>query len=201
MSQMGLFGDELSGEDLSVSIVRQAISPADSDRLYAHLMEQIPWQQDYLTMFGKKAPLPRLTSWFGEGGTTYTYSGITMNPNPWTAELLEAKRIVEELSDAQFNALLLNLYRDGQDSVAWHADDEVELGPTPTIGSLSLGSPRTFQLRRKDDPSDRRQLELASGDLVIMSGYTQKYWLHRIPKTSKKVGPRINLTFRGIETF
>jgi alkylated DNA repair dioxygenase AlkB len=108
--------------------------------------------------------------------------------------------VVEQHAKVRFNSLLLNQYRDGQDGVAWHADDEPELGVRPIIGSLSFGAIRKFQLRLKDNPSEKREIEIGSGDLVVMSGNTQASWLHQVPKTSRVVGPRINLTFRQISS-
>ena len=198
MSQMNLFGNQLSGEGLDVKLVTQLFDGRTSEEYFQSLLAGIPWQQDEIVMFGKKTPLPRLTSWFGDRGATYTYSGITMKPHEWTVELLEIKKAVEVHAGVVVNSRLLNQSRNGRDGVAWHADDERELGSKPVIGSLSFGAVRKFQLRRKDDPMVKQEVELASGDLLIMSGRTQELWLHQIPKTSPKVGPRINLTFRQI---
>jgi len=197
---MDLFGDELTGPDLDVTLVRQAFPAQDSAQYFERLLETVPWQQDEIVMFGKKTPLPRLTAWFGDRGASYTYSGITMQPHEWSEDLLVIKDVVESYAHVRFNSLLLNQYRNGQDGVAWHADDEPELGAQPVIGSLSFGAARKFQLRRKDDPNEKREIELSSGDLLVMSGNTQALWLHQVPKTSKVVGPRINLTFRQIAT-
>jgi alkylated DNA repair dioxygenase AlkB len=200
MSQMDLFGDELSGPDLDVTLVRQAFGPEDSAIYFERLIQAIPWQQDEVVMFGKKTPLPRLTAWFGDRGASYTYSGITMQPHEWSEDLLAIRAVVEQHAKVRFNSLLLNQYRNGQDGVAWHADDEPELGAQPIIGSLSFGAVRKFQLRLKNDPSEKREIELESGDLVVMSGRTQISWLHQVPKTSRVIGPRINLTFRQISS-
>jgi alkylated DNA repair dioxygenase AlkB len=198
MSQMNLFGNQLSGEGLDVKLVSKLFDGRTSEEYFQSLLIGIPWQQDEIVMFGKKTPLPRLTAWFGNRGAAYTYSGITMKPHEWTAELLKIKEAVEVHAGVVFNSLLLNQYRNGRDGVAWHADDERELGPNPVIGSLSFGAVRKFQLRRKDNPMVKQEVELASGDLLVMSGRTQEFWLHQVPKTSAKVGPRINLTFRQI---
>ena len=200
MSQMDLFGDELSGPDLDVTLVRQAFGPEDSAIYFERLIQDIPWQQDEVVMFGKKTPLPRLTAWFGDQGASYTYSGITMQPHEWSEDLLAIRAVVEQHAKVRFNSLLLNQYRNGQDGVAWHADDEPELGAQPIIGSLSFGAVRKFQLRLKNDPSEKREIEIGSGDLVVMSGRTQASWLHQVPKTSRVIGPRINLTFRQISS-
>ena len=124
----------------------------ESDRLYKSLLENIPWQQDTIKMYGKEIPLPRLTAWFGDADKKYTYSGIQMKPHCWTDELLEIKFRIEEVACVQFSSVLLNLYRTGKDSVAWHSDDEKELKCNPIIGSVSFGAVRPFQLKHKNDP-------------------------------------------------
>ena len=138
-------------------------------------------------------PIPRLTAWHGAAG--YVYSGIRLTPAAWTPPLLELKALAERLAGERFNSVLLNLYRDGRDSVSWHADNEPGLGRDPVIASLSLGAVRRFQLkhRRLDE---RLALDLPHGSCLIMAGATQHHWLHQLPKTTRPVGPRINLTFR-----
>ena len=155
-------------------------------------------------MFGKEIPIPRLTAWFGDPEKTYTYSGILNQPHDWKLipELDDMREKLDQACSANFNSVLLNLYRDGNDSVDWHADDERELGPEPIIASVSLGETRTFDFRSKYDSKHKRSFELFSGDVVIMSGATQRHWEHRVPKTAERIrfstGPRINLTFRTI---
>lgn len=171
-----------------------------SEKIYAELMQQTAWRQDAITLFGKTMPLPRLTAWYGDPGKSYTYSGIPMDPQPWTPTLKWIKEAIEPVCEVTFNSVLLNLYRDGNDSVAWHSDDEPELGENPVIGSVSLGAARKFAFKHKKEPTKYKvqSLELTSGSLLIMRGATQHHWYHQIPKTSKKVGSRINLTFRVI---
>ena len=171
----------------------------DSDRLYRHLRDETLWQQDQIKYFGKMIDLPRKTAWYGDTDKPYTYSGIPMKPHPWTNDLHEIKQKIETKANVSFSSVLLNLYRDGKDSVAWHCDDERELGINPVIGSVSFGETRTFKLRHLEDKSLVVKIELTHGSFVLMRGETQHKWEHEIPKTSKKLTPRINLTFRVIK--
>ena len=136
--------------------------------------------------------------WYGDKNKSYTYSGITMTPLPWTKELLKVRKEIEVFSQQEFNSVLLNYYRSGDDSVSWHSDDEDELGELPVIGSVSFGGLRKFRFRNKEDKTQTRTYELENGSLLLMKGNTQKYWEHEVPKTKKKVLVRINLTFRFI---
>jgi alkylated DNA repair dioxygenase AlkB len=142
--------------------------------------------------------VPRLTAWHGDPGAVYTYSNIRMEPEPWTPLLESIRDRVSEFCKAEFNSVLLNLYRDGNDSMGWHSDDEKELGPQPTIASLSFGAERTFKFRHKFNRSLKHSMTLSHGSLMVMQGETQALWQHSLPKTRKKVFPRINLTFRRI---
>ncbi len=171
---------------------------ADRAGLLARIDETTVWRQELIRMYGKEMPVPRLTAWHGDPGRTYSYSQIALEPVPWTAPLLALKAMVEAASGVAFNSVLLNLYRDGRDSVAWHSDDEPELGPRPVIASVSLGAPRRFHLRRKADHGDRADITLTDGSLLLMAGSTQHEWEHQVPKTATKVGPRVNLTFRTV---
>lgn len=174
------------------------LQPDVSDVLFTDLLHSINWQQDQIKIYDRQIPLPRLTAWYGDPGTTYHYSGITMQPQPWTAALIQIKQAIEPLAEIQFNSVLLNLYRNGRDSVAWHSDDEPELGQNPVIGSVSFGATRRFCLRHKLDRSLKQELALTHGSVLLMRGPTQQFWQHQIPKTNKLVEPRINLTFRVI---
>ena len=165
------------------------------------LRESIDWKHQPIKMFGRSVMQPRLTAWYGDEGTEYSYSGLMNYPVPWNSRLHEIKKKVEELSKHKFNSVLLNLYRDGQDSMGWHQDNEVELGVNPTIASVSFGAIRQFQMRHKFDKSiPKLDIGLQDGSVLIMSGETQKYWQHQVPKTKKLLGERINLTFRSILT-
>jgi len=179
--------------DGSVLLYPDALPPAAADRLFGLLRGGIDWRQEIATVMGRRLPIPRLTAWHGEAG--YVYSGIRMTPAPWTPPLLELKALAERLAGQSFNSVLLNLYRDGRDSVSWHADNEPGLGRDPVIASLSLGAVRRFQLRHRR-LHERLTLDLPHGSCLIMAGATQHHWLHQLPKTKAPVGPRINLTFR-----
>lgn len=170
----------------------------ESDSIFKTLLETIQWKQDKIMMYGKELPLPRLSAWYGDSNKPYTYSGIKLNPLPWTIELLEIKAKIEEEAKVKFSSVLLNRYRDGQDYVGWHTDAEKELGKNPVIGSVNFGATRKFQFRRIDDHKEKFELELKHGTLLIMGGTTQHFWQHQVPKTATKIGERLNLTFRVI---
>lgn len=176
-----------------------AMALPTADSCWAALLSETPWQQDWITLYGKRHPLPRLTAWYGDAGTIYTYSGITMQPQAWTPTLLALKTALERVAQTAFNSVLLNYYRTGQDSMGWHSDDEPELGPNPIIASLSLGGTRRFVLRHRCDRTvEKVEFALGHGSLLIMQGTTQHFWQHQVPKTAKPTAPRINLTFRAI---
>lgn len=158
----------------------------------------IQWKQDVISMYGKRIQLPRLTAWYGDSGKVYTYSGITSIANEWNRGLLDLKREIEQFAGVEFNSVLLNWYRDGTDHLAWHADDEKELGLNPVIASANFGEPRDFILRKIDEPSTKISLPLNHGTLLLMRGELQHYWQHSVPKRMRAVKPRFNLTFRRI---
>lgn len=202
---MGLFNNSeqqiISIEDGELHFWESCLTLADSDSYFQQLLQELDWQQDHLTLGKRVIPIPRLQAWYGDANTTYTYSGLTMNPKPWTDTLKILKNRCEELAGKTFNSVLANQYRDGNDSVSWHADDEPELGHNPVIASLSLGDSRTFQLKhqtKKHLPTQK--LELTHGSLLIMKGETQHHWKHQIAKTKRVKQPRINLTFRYVAT-
>jgi alkylated DNA repair dioxygenase AlkB len=194
--QHALFEEQPTGPGLGLTIIRSAVDVAAADAVFTALRTKVAWRQDHLKMFGNLIPVPRLESWVADEGLDYTYSGIHHEPDPWIDELVELRDLSSSHTGTRFNSVLCNLYRDGSDGVDWHADDEPEFGPMPVIASWSLGATRRFDLRRVDDHSIKVELELHHGDLVIMSGTTQELWRHRVPKTKKPVGERINLTFR-----
>jgi len=171
---------------------------AEANRLFNDLLQQVLWQQDDITLFGKTHKQPRLTALYNDNNKPYTYSGITMKSHIFNELLLNIKNKVESVSKHKFNSVLINLYRDGNDSNGWHADNEKELGINPSITSISFGASRIFKFRHRMNPKESHKLELKHGSLLIMQGEMQHYWLHQIPKTKKEVGKRINLTFRFI---
>ena len=171
----------------------------EADILFDQLTSDIPWQQDDIRVFGKVHPQPRLTALFGNEGKSYSYSNIKMQPHPWNPLLQKIKSRVESVSETNFTTILLNLYRDGKDSNGWHADNEKELGTNPIIASVSFGTERIFQLKHNTISNLKQNILLEHGSLLLMKGTTQHFWKHQIPKTSKTIGSRINLTFRVIE--
>lgn len=190
-------GETLINRDGEVIFYQEIFNDKQSEYLLNILQNEIAWRQDYIKMMGQILPLPRLTAWYGDSDKSYTYSGINMNPLAWTDTLLYIKERAETLAGTKFNSVLLNFYRDGRDSVAWHSDDEPELGKNPVIASVSFGSTRKFSLKHKQE-EDIINLELTSGSLLIMRGATQHHWLHQLPKTNHNISARINLTFRNI---
>lgn len=162
------------------------------------LVEQTPWQQPELFIHGRYHRTPRLTAWYGEPEARYRYSGKVHEPLPWTALLDDIRqRLMAEVGQA-LNAVLLNYYRDGQDSMGWHSDAEPELGREPLIASLNLGGSRRFDLRRVGATRIEHSLTLEHGSLLVMRGPTQHHWQHQVAKTRQACAPRLNLTFRLI---
>lgn len=202
------------------------LSHDEADKLFDILKKNVQWNQNYYTNYrtGEKLPQPRLTAWYAnDSGMAYSYSGITELVQPWLPELLDIKSKIENITKADYNSVLLNFYRDGKDSVGYHADDEKELGINANIASISLGNARKFILEQYKELNDWRideahkseyikpssnviEYELTHGSLLVMSGTTQQYWKHSIPKAIltpgqikmgvQPIGPRINLTFR-----
>lgn len=170
----------------------------EADAIFDQLKEETPWQQDDIRVFGKIHPQPRLTALFGNEGKLYSYSNIKMQPHPWNPLLQKIKSKIESVSETNFTTVLLNLYRDGKDGNGWHADNEKELGTNPIIASVSFGAERVFQLKHNSIPNLKQNILLEHGSLLLMKGTTQHFWKHQIPKTSKPIGERINLTFRII---
>jgi len=189
----------LQTKDSEVYYMPDFMARKNADTLFEELMDTIPWRSDKITVFGKTYDQPRLTAWFGGEGKSYSYSGITMEPVAFPGLLMELKTKIEIATDTKFNSCLANLYRDGQDSNGWHSDDEKELGINPAIASVSLGEARYFHLRHKSEHSLKEKLLLQPGSLLMMRGTTQHHWQHQVPKTKRKIGSRINLTFRYIQ--
>lgn len=180
-------------EDGELSFLER-LSVPDGDML-ARLIAETAWRAEFITVWGKRHPQPRLSAWYGEA--RYRYSGITLDPLPFTALQLVLKQAVEQACGHRFNSVLLNYYRDGRDSMGFHSDDEPELGVRPAIASLSFGAPRTFILKHKRSPAQMK-LSLGDGSLLLMAGALQANWQHGINKTRAFCGPRVNLTFRKI---
>lgn len=172
-------------------------SKSDSDRYLNILVNSIEWRQDKMNMYGKEINFPRLTAWYGNGDKPYTFSGTTLPAKIWTPELLEIKAKIDTLGKVDFNSVLLNRYRTGDDWISWHQDAEKELGKNPVIGSVNFGATRKFQIRHLRT-KEKFEIELRHGSLLVMLGALQHNWQHQVPKTKKQVGERLNLTFRVI---
>lgn len=170
-----------------------------AEAVMKQLIDEVPWRAENIVVWGKTYPQPRLTAWYGDDGANYTYSGIHLDPLPWTHALIDIKSRVEKIAGIDFNSVLLNYYRDHRDSMGLHSDDEPELGRRPIIASVSLGAERTFLLKHKIKKEFKSvRLKLASASLLLMKGETQHCWKHGIEKEKNSCGPRVNLTFRRI---
>ncbi|MDB5112068.1 MAG: Alkylated repair dioxygenase AlkB [Mucilaginibacter sp.] len=169
-----------------------------SDFLLQKFIAEAPWKQTIQKMYDKEVLTPRLTAWYGDFGTDYSSAGKVSNPIPWTPELLMIKNKVEPLAGIKFNSVLLNYYRDGNDSVAWHSDRESVLGKNPIIASVSFGQVRSFDIRSKADHSEKYSVRLEHGSFLLMKAGLQEHWEHRIAKSTRPVKARVNLTFRVV---
>lgn len=171
------------------------------DITFSSILEEVQKDlvQKELEFYGKKVAMPRLTAWYGS--KEYRYSGTLNKPKPMPEKIQQiAKFLEKEITPNVFNSVLCNYYRNGNDSVDWHADNEPELGPNRNnvlIGSVSLGQTRRFLLKNLHS-KEKLTLDLEDKDVLIMGGETQKFWVHKVPKTTKSIGPRLNLTYRII---
>ena len=201
---MDLFSEEktiLQLPDAELIYIPNFINQQKADYYFEHLKSNVNWQQDDITIFGKTYKQPRLTALYAENKASYSYSNIIMYPKPFNSELSDLKQNIEAEAQHKFTTVLINLYRDGNDSNGWHADNEKELGKNPIIASLSLGEARPFHFKHRELKVERHKLLLVHGSLLIMKGAMQHYWLHQIAKTKKDIGERINLTFRSIQSI
>ncbi|MDX2188962.1 MAG: alpha-ketoglutarate-dependent dioxygenase AlkB [Bacteroidota bacterium] len=172
------------------------IDAKKSDELFQKFKENIHWNHEQITLFGKKIFEPRLTAWFGS--KSYKYSGKNMQPQSLNSDLEWIIQKINSDVGLEFNTVLLNYYRNGTDSMGWHSDDEKELGPSPIIASISMGAERTIHFRLKENHKIVKKCLLHHGSLLIMKGNTQLLWQHALPKVKNLEQPRINLTFRKI---
>lgn len=185
--------------DAELTWYPQYFEPLRADAILAQLLQETPWRQDHIRMHGRTLPVPRLQAWYGTPQARYGYSGILLDPLPFTPLLQELREELQARTGHAFNAVLLNQYRDGSDSVSWHSDDEPELGCDPVIASLSLGQTRRFELRhRQRKELGKCVLDLSHGSLLLMGTGVQRNWLHQIPKQPGIRALRLNLTFRFI---
>lgn len=185
--------------DGDARFISDFLTRSQSEAYFAELLDLVDWRQHVIRIRGREVASPRLSAWYGDPDAHYSYSGLSLEPRAWLPVLLEVKARVEAVCDAPFNSVLLNLYRDGSDSMGWHSDDEPELGERPVIASLSLGATRRFRLRhRRRKDLEPVAIDLDNGSLLIMEGDTQHFWKHQISKSKRVTEPRLNLTFRNI---
>lgn len=201
MEQLSFFAETGQSKGLPTDLLEYHpgfIDKQTSDYLLQKFIKEMPWKQTKQKMWEKEYLTPRLTSWHGDIGTDYSVSGKVSNPHPWTPELLMLKEKVEVAAGTKFNSVLLNYYRDGNDSVAWHSDRESVLGKNPVIASVSFGQVRSFDIRRKTDHKEHYSVKLEHGSFLLMKAGLQEHWEHRIAKSTKPMKARINLTFRMV---
>jgi alkylated DNA repair dioxygenase AlkB len=208
MAQLDMFGDNendntfpkiglnkiTNGEFIYLP---EFFSKSESDFYLKELSEKVLWKQESMNMYGKTIDFPRLTAWYGDNDKPYSFSGITLSPTAWNEEIFAIKNKIETESKVIFNSVLLNRYRSGSDSISWHTDAEKELGENPIIASANFGETRKFQLRHIET-KEKLEIALKHGSLLIMQGELQHHWQHQVPKSTKPLKERINLTFRVI---
>ncbi len=184
-----------------VSYHENWLDPAAASSALAALLAEVPFTQHRVRLFGRELPAPRLSAWVGDPGASYRYSRVLHKPLPWTATLAALRERLNREFGVRFNSVLVNRYRDGRDSMGWHADDEQELGRQPLIASISLGAVRKMRFRARAAANVGCALDLACGSLLLMAGDTQRLYQHAVPKTNAEVGERINLTYRVIRAI
>jgi alkylated DNA repair dioxygenase AlkB len=201
MEQLSFFAEGGQSKGLPKELLEyrpELFNQTVSDYLLQKFITEAPWKQTVQKMYDKEVITPRLMAWYGDPGTDYSATGKVSNPNPWTPELLMIKEKVEPIAGVKFNSVLLNYYRDDNDSVAWHSDRESVLGKNPVIASVSFGQVRSFDIRSKTDHSEKYSVRLEHGSFLLMKGGLQENWEHRIAKSTKSMKARVNLTFRVV---
>lgn len=168
----------------------------NSQELMKTLVDEIAWEKHLIKIAGRETPCPRMSYWMGEA--VYSYSGTIFQPHPWHPAVLQVKQLLEEETGVLFNSVLMNYYRDGQDYIGFHRDDEIELGKRPVIASVSLGGTRDFVVKSK---TEKWIVPLEDDSMFLMKEDFQKRFQHGVPKRSRMILPRINLTFRYISTL
>jgi alkylated DNA repair dioxygenase AlkB len=184
-------------EDTYLLYLPHFLSLTEAEHWFTFLKNKVIFQPGDIKLFGKTYAKPRLEAFYAENELTYSYSGKQMKTEPLFTEIKELKKRVETISNLNFNAVLINLYRNGMDSNGWHADNEKELGKDPCIASLSLGAERIFELKH-NQTKKKIKLKLKHGSLLCMMEGSQRFWKHQLPKDKTVDIPRINLTFRKI---
>ncbi|MFT4926121.1 MAG: alkylated DNA repair dioxygenase AlkB [Phenylobacterium sp.] len=195
LSQPRSHKESIPIKDGELSYIHGFLDQQAQMQLFERLKQTLAWQQDEIKIYGRQMPIPRLQAWYGDSSSVYAYSGMSMIPQPWTAELAKLKQQISQAANVEFNSVLANFYRNGMDKVGYHADNEQELGQRPIIASLSLGCQRKFVLKHNIS-GEKVELQLGGGSLLIMAGELQQCWKHTLPQQKRVVDGRINLTFR-----
>ena len=201
MPQMNLFKQDGHFPDDLLKYIPNFYNKAESNGLMASLVKNIQWKQETLMIYGRPVKTPRLTAWYGDEYLSYKYSGRRFFSLPWIKDLLDIKNRIEPVAGAKFNSVLLNYYRDGNDSMGWHSDNEPELGINPLIASINFGQERRFDLRKTTKHQEKCSINLVNGSLLLMTGDIQHHWQHQVAKSKKAINSRINLTFRFIKNY
>ena len=188
---------QLIDQDGELYLEQHYIPCVQANALHRELLDGLIWQEETIRIYGKSMLSPRRVCWYGDPNAVYTYSGIRHIPLPWPESLLALRNKLQLFTGKPLNAVLGNHYRDGNDSVDWHADKERELGSTPFLASLSLGDSRVFKIRH-NKTKETVSIELNSGSLLLMGGKLQNNWRHSVPKTKRHKNSRINLSFRYV---
>jgi alkylated DNA repair dioxygenase AlkB len=199
MNQLNLFGKIEQKVTVPPDLLdyrRGIFTEAESNKLMQKFIAEMPWQRKSVLMYGKEVVTPRLTVWYGDPDVDYSLSENKTYPLPWTDELLMIKNRIEPLAGYRFNTVLLNYYRDGNDSVSWHSDNDGVPGKNRIVSSVSFGQERLFDIRLKADHSQKDSVLLENGSYLLMKGNFQEEWQHRIAKSTRPMQPRVNLTFR-----
>jgi len=184
---------------LEIISYEKFLNTSDADRIFASALNEIPWETSTIKMYGKEVSIPRLQCWIGDPGCEYAYSGKSLQRYDFFEPLIEIRSLIQNQLGIYFNSVLANLYRNGNDSMGFHADDEPELGNNPVIASLSLGEERPLIFQNKDK-AETKTFDQPHGSLMLMKGATQSAWKHGIRKSKNISEPRINFTFRNIIT-
>ncbi|OJU45271.1 MAG: alpha-ketoglutarate-dependent dioxygenase AlkB [Bacteroidales bacterium 45-6] len=200
---MKLFDDTIDNtknwlpQDGTVNYYGKLFNQKEADNYLKQLLNKIEWRNDEAIIFGKKIITKRKVAWYGEKPFEYTYSKVTRHALSWTTELLELKSFIERETGESFNSCLLNLYHNGNEGMAWHSDEEIDLKKNGAIASLTFGAERKFLLKHKQT-NEKVELILEHGSLLVMKDTTQTFWRHKLPTTTRITAPRISLTFRTI---
>ena len=202
MEQLSLFKEQGQSTGFPINLIDYIpglFGPEESEYLINKFINETQWKQPVVKMYDKELLTPRLIAWFGntEPGSELLHK--IPDARPWTGELLIIKDKVERLAGTQFNSVLLNYYRNGNDSVAWHSDKESAAGTKTVVASVSFGQVRNFDIRSKQDHSEKYSITLQDGSYLLMKAGLQDRWEHRVAKSSKFMKARVNLTFRLIQ--